>query len=459
MLAPIFKQNRLPEPLKNLPESLVEGKRHVGARQKRRRMQLKYRVQQHPIIFLQGEACAGKTFMAKAVASDIHHDKPAKIIQLGPNTKAGELFGSQKLMSYCVKTGEDDQRTEFCNGPILEWACSENPPLLILDEANLAPQGLLAPLIGLTQDPPILHYRGRHYPLTEKHRVIMTGNPDSYQGRGLDQLLHGNVPTLFYHPLTDDELADNIILPKLPASLSEPMKKLACQRLLTLFNQFKTITTDNLITPRDIIDVLSLINLIERCQTTKTDWNEAKINALVHRAFIDSVGDSLSQVHNQSIKALEHWYQGQFCEDTSVLTGINQQFDAFYTQLKQNNQDANLTPQPVKKLVYHYWLHLEKNDYGRPAMLVEGAAGWGKDFILRKTVELWQQQKPYVHINANLNQWETLVKSVTKAQQNGCPMAISELNLVSSNDLEGLFNNLLTGNAKPGFRLFATVNP
>ena len=276
LLAPIFKQNRLPEPLKNLPESLVEGKRHVGARQKRRRMQLKYRVQQHPIIFLQGEACAGKTFMAKAVASDIHHDKPAKIIQLGPNTKAGELFGSQKLMSYCIKTGEDDQRTEFCNGPILEWACSENPPLLILDEANLAPQGLLAPLIGLTQDPPILHYRGRHYPLTEKHRVIMTGNPDSYQGRGLDQLLHGNVPTLFYHPLTDDELADNIILPKLPASLSEPMKKLACQRLLTLFNQFKIITTDNLITPRDIIDVLSLINLIERCQTTKTDWNEAK---------------------------------------------------------------------------------------------------------------------------------------------------------------------------------------
>ena len=119
----------------------------------------------------------------------------------------------------------------------------------------------------------------------------------------------------------------------------------------------------------------------------------------------------------------------------------------------------NLTPQPIKKLVYHYWLHLEKNDYGRPAMLVEGAAGWGKDFILRKTVELWQQQKPYVHINANLNQWETLVKSVTKAQQNGCPMAISELNLVSSNDLEGLFNNLLTGDAKPGFRLFATVNP
>ena len=98
------------------------------------------------------------------------------------------------------------------------------------------------------------------------------------------------------------------------------------------------------------------------------------------------------------------------------------------------------------------------------ALLVEGAAGWGKDFVLDKTIRLWQKQqgeaqKTYVHINANVNQWLTLVDSVKHAMENGYPLAISELNLVTSSDLEGVFNGVLTEQAKPGFRLFATINP
>ena len=107
---------------------------------------------------------------------------------------------------------------------------------------------------------------------------------------------------------------------------------------------------------------------------------------------------------------------------------------------------------------------MQKNNQGRVALLVEGDAGWGKDFILDKTIQLWLDLQPhsnlsYVHIIANPDQWSSLVSHVKQAMEQGYPLAISELNLLSSSDLEGLLNSVLTGDAKPGFRLMATVNP
>ena len=376
-LTQLFEKNQLPESLHDLPDALVARRRHTGARQKRRLVQLKNRVEDHPIVFLQGDAGAGKTFMSQAVAKDLNSDKPPILIQIGPNSSEGELFGSQKLIHY---SGEDgvDQRTEFCNGPLLEWICSENPPVLILDEANLAPEGLLAPLAGLTRNPPVICYRGKQYPLTDKHRVIMTGNPDGYQGRHLDSALHACVPTLFYHPLTDDELAESIILPGLSESLPEPLKKQACQRLLTLFDQFKTLAGDNFLTPRDITDVLSLMEHIERCQESKVEWTEEKVNALVYRAFMDSLGDSVVDQQREKLVAFESWYRGEFVEDGSILVGIDRNFESFYKQLQQENSDANLSPQPIKKLVYHYWQHLHKKPSGSSGAVSGRCCGMGK---------------------------------------------------------------------------------
>ena len=114
-----------------------------------------------------------------------------------------------------------------------------------------------------------------------------------------------------------------------------------------------------------------------------------------------------------------------------------------------------------------YWQFLDQQQdqpRGRRSLLVEGPAGWGKDLLLQRVLMLWQQQHPdsaaFVHINASPNQWDALVEKTKTAMTLGQKLVISELNLLPSRYLEGLFNEVLTSStAHPDFALFATVNP
>ena len=253
--------------------------------------------------------------MAKAVAEEISNQKKPLMLLLGAGSTPEKLFGETRLVDYLNINDDRDQRTEFSPGPILQWANSTNPPVLILEEANLAAAGLLSPLAGLLQQPPALCYRGEHYPLTEKHRIILTGNPDSYEGRHLDITLKSSIPTLFYHSLPDDEVQQSIIMPRLPIALSTTEKKQVYHQLMTLFNQFQKLVTDAHLTSRDINDVLSTMELIIRCNGSTNLWNENKINTLVSKAFMDSLSGSLSESQHKKLTTLNLWFQGQFPQD------------------------------------------------------------------------------------------------------------------------------------------------
>ena len=203
----------------------------------------------------------------------------------------------------------------------------------------MAPEGLLAPLAGLNRKPPVLHYRGRHYPLSERHRVIMTGNPSSYEGRHLDSTLSSQTVTLFYHPLSDQEQAQLIIMPGLPASLPDSMKTVACERLLVLLNEVKALATKEQLTPRDINDVLSIMEHIYRNVAHDEIWTTEKVNAWVRRAFMDCMWDSFSQQQQESLNVVNDWYQTRFPEDTSIFYQVDRTFTYFFNQL-QNSQSG-----------------------------------------------------------------------------------------------------------------------
>ncbi|MBO9484319.1 AAA family ATPase [Salinisphaera sp. G21_0] len=463
LLATNFIDDQLPGPCQDLPDALLARQRHHWSRQERRLVHLARRVREHPVVFLQGEAGAGKTFMARAIAAKAKYPD-CQVLQLGPNHTREALFGGQQLVSYSVGNGAEDHGTEFCEGPLLQWALSKDPPLLVLDEANLAPEGLLAPLAGLTRQPPVLHYQGREYELNDRHRIILTGNPDHYSGRHLDNTLKSRIPTFFYNPLPDTVLANAIILPNLPRAWPDHLKQQARDRLLTLYNQFRELLET---TPRDITDVLATVRQILRHCSATGDNTPAQVNALIRRAFMDSLAGAVTTEFQQRLNTLNVWYQGQFKEDPSLLAGVDSSFTDFIQRLQAANPDGDFSAEPVRQLVYHYWQSLDKDDSGRTAMLVEGPAGWGKDFVLDRTIRLWQQQqerkqrpvRPFVHINANPNQWTNLAESVKQAMSRGQLIAISELNLIPSHYVEGLLNHVLTGHAARGFRLFATINP
>ncbi|MGB0361264.1 MAG: hypothetical protein ACPGEF_07650, partial [Endozoicomonas sp.] len=111
-LGAFFSDRQLPSNYQDLPDVLITGQRHSKARQERRIVQLARRIDEHPIVFLQGKAGAGKTFMATAIASRAGF-LDCQIVQLSPNRTADELFGSQRM----VKQGSDHS-TEFREGPI-----------------------------------------------------------------------------------------------------------------------------------------------------------------------------------------------------------------------------------------------------------------------------------------------------------------------------------------------------
>ena len=466
ILATAFVKRLLPEQCQDLPNALAAQQRDTRARQERRLLHLVQAVQEHPIIFLQGEAGVGKSFVAQAAAAKAGYPT-CQVIQLGPNQTSEALFGGQQLISHPTGIETRDHYTEFREGPLLLWALSKDPALLVLKDANQAPEGLLAILAGLNQQPPVLHYQGRKYPLTEKHRIILTGHPDHYPGRHLDNTLKSRIPTFFYNPLPDTVLAQAIILPNLPQAWPDQRKQQACERILTLFNHFRELLPGEL-TPRDITDVLATIRQILSHSSVTAEVTPEQVNALVRQAFMDSLAGAVTDEYQQRLTTLNLWYQSQYPEDSSIMAGVDRSFDDFSQQLQVTYPDGDFSPAPIQQLVYRYWQSLDKDESGRGAILVEGPAGWGKDFVLDRTIQLWQKKqqemkqrpvRPFVHINANPNQWTTLVENVEQAMSRGQLIAISELNLIPSGYVEGLLNNVLAGHGAPGFRLFATINP
>ena len=446
ILTPLLKQ--WPPSLQDLPSALIRGQRHAHARQERRLIHLAERVKEHPVVFLQGVAGVGKSFMAQTIAERAGFSA-CQLVQLGPGQTRDTLCGGPELL-----VTKQDSCTRFKPGTLIRWARQRNrPPLLVLDEANLVAAGLLAPLAGLSRQSPVLDLFGNQYLLSKAHRIILTGNPCSYPGRNSLTL---PMPTLYYHE-PDRAQAEAIIRPQLP-SWSEASRQVACDRLLTLLHHFTEVV--ELTSLRDLNDVLATMKQILRYHAIPL-LSEGQINSLVYRAFMDSLAGAV--LPGPKLDRLRCWYHGQFAQDKSVLAGVDNAFATFFTQLQAQNPDASFTPSGVRQLVYRYWQSLDKGNSGRSATLVEGPSGWGKDFVLNRTIRLWQQLqgsgRPFIHINANPNRWTALVASVHRAMAEGLLIAVSELNLIGSADLEELLNLVLTRQAVAGFHLFATINP
>ncbi len=474
-LKDVFSETLLAGDFKDLPASLVTGQAGSHRRQQRRVKRLAARVSQHPLVFLQGVAGAGKSHMAQAVVGELRQRKgwetmpEPTVLSLGPETTPESLYGQQTLNELI----DDDRSTLFVPGPILEWAMNDNPPVLILDEANLVREGVLAPLAGLTGKPPQLCFQGKVYPLSDRHRVILTGNPDHYDGRHMDSALKKRMLTLYYRPLSPDTLAELIIQPALPQSWSPELKSHTTQAILSLYQHYGNLLSDDL-SPRDLQDVLARMKQTLR-HYGKDDITNSQASTLVWQAFSDSLAGAIPSTHQPRATALEHWYQGHFPtnepEDKHLIEPRQLAFQCFLNQLRQINSDIDLDTGPVVELVRHYWLFLDKQQgsasRGRIGLLVDGPAGWGKDLILSRVLGLWQQQQPSapsssatsVHINANPAQWDAQVGLIKTAMEQGQKLVISELNLLPSGYLEELFNEVLTGDAQPGFALFATMNP
>ncbi|WP_422138920.1 AAA family ATPase [Endozoicomonas sp. ALC020] len=481
-------QGSADKPLSALAKDLCHGEISQKDRESRRLSRLHDRLTDSPVIFLQGETGTGKSYfsakMAKAAGL-------AEVISLGPSDS------EQTLMKrwHWQQDADGDRSMTQQNRTLMEWANTKSDKdggyvTLVLDEANLTKTGLLASLNGLWEPQPCIYVNGHPVGVSPKHRVILTGNPDHYAGRQLDPTLKEKLPRAYYPRLDQAFLRDSVVEPalvnQLQGHLSEPeindIARITAESVMALWQYYQELLPEHEFTPRDLTDICSWVGwYLDRALPAGANVTCKQVNGLIQQSFQDLLGPEITETHQDAQQALEIWFAAHYEVDNTLrdkvhnhtLPYIQQAFETFTKTIRPEFDTsgsavielAKQLGQDLSRAQQAY--HLNKKHGGRQATLIEGPAGRGKDATLDLVIESVRKQAkrrgesmPKVYLlNACDCSWDKVCEAIRKAKEEGGIVVISEMNLIDSQHLEGELNNILAGDAHPGFHLFATINP
>ncbi len=474
---------------------------------KRRETRLLEKVKKHPVTLISGEPGAGKSFMAAKVATALQGGGRALTLCCGPMTRLSDLMIKESLVTDPL-TGDAEVKRE--DGPLLQWAKStataQHPAVLVIDEANLVDPTLWNCLKGLYETPvSISDQHGHPWPVSEHHRIIMTGNPTSMTGRHLNAFLQNRAPELYYRPLNDNFMASQIVDPVLQTlvkqvahqcpGVSTTEQVQLTNRLslatISLFNQYRHLILEHEFSPRDLtdfcerllryLDSASQKGLATCLQQHRPQEQEKALTGLIWQAMADSLSGLVPTSHRWNLDTLKTWYQVTYGADAALVEPHQLRFDYFFQRWQAQSGAGpgafNLDNASVKALSRQVWLELDRLQArrqkpqeqikGRCATVIEGPAGRGKDDLLKRLIHEWNRQqraddKEPVRCHAislDPNHPDAFYRTLQQASKDGEIMVGSEMNLLKSQYHEGQMNDLLTGASTPGFHLFATVNP
>ncbi|WP_257274516.1 AAA family ATPase [Endozoicomonas sp. SESOKO4] len=481
-------QGSADQPLSALADDLYHGLMNQKDRESRRLSRLHDRLADSPVIFLQGETGTGKSYFSARMAKA---SGEVSVISLGPSDSEQTLMKRWQWQKHA----DGDRSMVQQNRMLMEWAKTpdkdERYVTLILDEANLAKAGLLASLNGLWEPEPCIYVNGHPVKVSSKHRVILTGNPDHYAGRQLDPALEEKLPRAYYPRLDQAFLRDLVVEPalvrQLQRHLPEPqindIAHSASESVMTLWQYYQELLPEHEFTPRDLTDICSWVGWYLDCALPVNDSiTSEKMNGLIRQSFRDVLGPEISETHQDALSALEIWFAARYDPDNTLSNKVHNQTtlhsiqQAFKEITKQTRPDFDTSGSAVHELVQRLGqdlsrcqqaYHFNRKHDGRQATLVEGPAGRGKDATLNLMIESVKQQAerrgesmPEVSLlNACDCSWDKVCEAIQKAKVHGGIVVISEMNLIDSQHLEGELNDILAGDAHPGFHLFATINP
>ena len=525
------------ESIEPLSHSLLPTPFSFQALSQHRQQQLTTLIQNYPAVFIKGEAASGKSYMAEIVTRQLNPRQPPIIMTASPYHDDRDLFGEQKLEAipfavskellkqfisspetadavldlavdgYLTLTEDvchrlqkklsfseyqilrqqfSDQRTQWYAGPLQQWIETnpqdDQPVFLIVDEANLLEPGLLNAL-KLLYSPERKIYDGGHLTgqLTPLHKLIMTGNPESAQGRQTDPFLRQLAVPLYYEPIPQHMLIEGVFsaeVDRLPLLNSEQK-----QQLIRLFRELWEEGRKQLpsreFTARDLLDVSGLLHLtLDHFMTQNADVvdiSHPDLASLVWHCFEHSMGGAYPAGIKHKLHALKLWFTQRNGASPLLLSPLNRSFNQFIDQLSEEQTGQfSFSGDSVRHLAKNLWLQIFRLQsgigrshayYGRRATLIEGHAARGKDkllqLVLNKMVHEASLPEP-IYVQASHANWEDLKDKIQLARKEGRTIVVSEINLIPSHYLEGELNDILSGNVNdqsPGFHLFATVNP
>ncbi|WP_257253960.1 AAA family ATPase [Endozoicomonas sp. SESOKO3] len=478
------------KPLLALARDLYHGEMSQQDRESRRLSRLHDRLVDSPVIFLQGETGTGKSYFSARMAKA---SGQASVISLGPSDSEQTLMKRWQWHKH----GDSDRSMELQNRALMEWARTSHDNdgeyvTLILDEANLAKTGLLASLNGLWEPKePCIYVSGHPVKVSSKHRVILTGNPDYYAGRQLDPALKEKLPRAYYPRLDRAFLSDRVVEPALARQLQRHLPEpqindiahSATECVMTLWQYYQELLPEHEFTPRDLTDICSWLGwYLDRALRVNDTVTGRQINGLIQQSFQDVLGPEISETYQDALTALEIWFAARYEPDNTLSDKVRNQTtlypikQAFKEFTEKTRPDFDTSGSAVHQLVQRLGqdlsrcqqaYHLDRKHDGRQATLIEGPAGRGKDATLNLVIESVKRQAeqrgesmPEVFLlNACDCSWDKVCEKIQTAKVHGVIVVISEMNLIDSQHLEGELNDILAGDAHPGFHLFATINP
>ncbi len=366
-----------------------------------------------------------------------------------------------------------DIGTEYRDGPLLRWAktagAQGHPVILIIDEGNLAPPALWDMLQGMQDEHPFISCGGERILLTKNHRIIFTGNPESAPGRHTSLSLRNQMTTLYYPALPDEFLKYAIASKRLSEAenLEKSQQEYCLQQIMRLWVLFRQTLPEHEFTPRDLNEICDrLLRYISMEKAAPLE--ETLLIQLVWLAVSETLGGECHPETTQFDTLLFNFQQQQQGLKFSDWSAVEQSFAAFFLRLQKRATEQFTVDTPsVRSLARTIWSALkgqeeEKNNnkiaLGKHATLIEGPPGRGKDALLDLVLGTERPEAFITHLNAGVSDWEEVKSAIQSAADAGEIIAISELNLLPSEFLEGELNDLLTGEARPGFHLIATIN-
>ncbi|MGI2028934.1 hypothetical protein [Endozoicomonas acroporae] len=463
-------------------EQILSKRISQHSRGLRRLARLKRRIRGNKLITLEGTTGTGKSYLAHQAAK---LSGPTFTLTIGPSAEESHL-----LKRWVWQPQGDDREMTEQAGIILKWARTEPGPgemvTLVVDEANLAANLLDNVLAGIWSANPHIFCGSERVDISPQHRVVFTCNPGAYSGRSEQTVLQDRGIRVHYPALSPEFLKEQVVLPALNRlfygasfkGLDDTAARQTADTVMELQKQLKLLLPDRVFSPRDLTDVCGWI----ACQLHYSGKRvtQTQLDDMVWNGFDSVIAHSLNNQTQASYQILKLWFEHRHEAHKlpATVTGydlrLDQLYDTFCCYVNQAKPEFDTSSQSVKSLMQTLAQDLDRlrlehengvRHSGRRATLVEGPAGRGKDATLKLLLDMWDASdetgRPtnVRYFNAGDCDWAELKQAIREAQQEGTVLVVSELNMISSADLEGELNDVLTEPCAPGFHLFATTNP